>query len=306
LCNSYILDEWKLNFISENSKNLYLKLIKEADELISECGTNITNRLESLKRLKLVLSLIRDKVIGNNCCKYFFMRNNILQILIPLLWMRDESNAEFTQTVHSCQKDALTLFSVLISQNGIIHWSDVSATDVFSNLLQLLQESTEQSVVNNPKFFEILTKSLVCFVKKMASTRDSTFRTDNLCKLFHLLNPKNSSPTFCQNVALLISTSCDTQAKQNQLIELKCPDLLIEMLNFVCFVDDVGRLTIRDARILDGIVDLLCTLTRDNSDVSIALLTTQLRSKRTTPVILYQLLSLSSISTEIKLKISLL
>jgi len=300
------IDEWKLNFISEKSKNFYLQLISQAQQLIVECENNVTNRLETLQNLKSILSQIRDKVIGNNCCKYFFMRNDILQILIPLLWMRDESNAEFTRTVHECQKDALTLFSVLICQNGLIQWSDISAMNVFSNLLMLLQGTAEQDVIGNSKFFEILTKSLVCFVKKMENTRDSTFQPNNLIVFFNLLNPKNSSPAISQHVAIIISTSCDTLAKQNQLIELKCPDLLLEMMNSICYIDELSRLTIKDTKTLDGIIDLLCTLTRDNSDVSRTLSSTQLHSRRTVSVLLFQLLSLSSISTELKLKISLL
>lgn len=248
---------------------------------------------------------IRDIIIGNSCCKYYFIQNNLLQALLPLLWMKDETSAEFTSIITECQKDALTLFSVLISQNGFVQWADLSASDVFSSLLLLLQGTSGQSASNHFKFFEILTKSLVCFVKKVKSTRDAPFNEENLSILLKLLNHENSNPQISQNVAILLSTSCDNQIKQKTLINLGIIDQISITLASICYIDDLSRLTITDTRLLDGVVDLLCTLTCDNSDVCGVISALKLRT-RSVSSLFYQLLSLSSITIDLKLKLSLL
>lgn len=284
---------------------MYSTLIVKVRELISHCQQQSDNRIAILIELKQVLTLIRDRVIGNNCCKYFFIQNDLLQTLLPLLWMRDETNAEFTAIITECQKDALTLFSVLISQNGFVQWSNLPANDVFSNLLLLLQGTANHNATNHCKFFEILTKSLVCFAKKVESTREAPFNEENLIILFKLLNPQNSTPQISQNVAILLSTSCDCPLKQKTLINLGITDLLSEILTKICFIDDLSRLTITDARLLDGVVDLLCTLTRDNLEGCSIISASNLRS-RSVSSLFYQLLSLSSLSVDLKLKLSLL
>lgn len=284
---------------------MYLNLIIQVRELISLCQEQSENRVATLSELKRILTLIRDRVIGNNCCKYFFMRNDLLQTLLPLLWMKDETNAEFTAIITECQKDALTLFSVLISQNGLIQWSNLPANEVFSNLMLLLQGTTNQNASQYYKFFEILTKSLVCFAKKVESTRDDPFSDNNLPILLKLLNPKNSNQQISQNVAILLSTSCDTPIKQRALLNLRTIDLLLEILHSICYIDELSRLTITDPRLLDGTVDLLCTLTRENVEVCAIISSATLRS-RSISSLFYQLLSLSSLSIDLKLKLSLL
>lgn len=281
-------------------------MINQVRELIAKCESHNDNCIEFLKELKNTLTSIRDRVIGNSCCKYFFLRNNLLQALLPLLWMKDETNAEFTTIITECQKDALTLFSVLISQDGLNQLSDLPANEVFSNLLILLQGTANQNAANHYKFFEILTKSLVCFCKKLESTRDAPYSEDNLVVLLKLLNPQNSNSQISQNVAILLSTSCDNAIKQKTLIGLRTIDLLLELLNFICFIDESGRLTITDTKLLDGIIDLLCTLTRDNNELCSMLLGFLVRSRRSLPSLFYQLLSLGSLSADLKLKISLL
>lgn len=294
-----------MNFIGEKSKEAYLNLIIQARELISLCQQQSENRISTLSELKKVLTLIRDRVIGNNCCKYFFMRHDLLQTLLPLLWMKDETNAEFTTIITECQKDALTLFSVLISQNGLIQLSSLPATEVFTNLLLLLQGTATQNASQHYKFFEILTKSLVCFAKKIESTRDAPFAENNLPILLKLLNPKNSNQQISQNVAILLSNSCDTPIKQRALINLKTIDILFEILNGICYIDDLSRLNITEPRLLDGTIDLMCTLTRDNTEVCTVISNATLRSRSITSLF-YQVLSLSSLSIDLKLKLSLL
>ena len=284
---------------------MYLKLIIQVRELISSCQEQSENRVPILSELKRILTLIRDRVIGNNCCKYFFMRNDLLQTLLPLLWMKDETNAEFTEIITECQKDALTLISVLISQNGLIQWTNLPANEVFSNLLLLLQGTTQQNASQYYKFFEILTKSLVCFAKKVESTRDAPFSDNNLPILLKLLTPKNSNQQISQNVAILLSISCDTPIKQRALINLRTIDILLETLYGICYIDDLSRLTITDSRLLDGTIDLMCTLTRENFEVCAIVSSASLRS-RSISSLFYQLLSLSSLSTDLKLKLSLL
>ena len=284
---------------------MYLKLIIQVRELISSCQEQSEKRVPTLSELKRILTLIRDRVIGNNCCKYFFMRNDLLQTLLPLLWMKDETNAEFTEIITECQKDALTLISVLISQNGLIQWTNLPANEVFSNLLLLLQGTTQQNASQYFKFFEILTKSLVCFAKKVESTRDAPFSDNNLPILLKLLTPKNSNQQISQNVAILLSISCDTPIKQRALINLRTIDILLETLYGICYIDDLSRLTITDSRLLDGTIDLMCTLTRENFEVCAIVSSASLRSRSITSLF-YQLLSLSSLSTDLKLKLSLL
>lgn len=294
-----------MNFIGEKSKEMYLHLINQVRELISACQQQSDNRIQTLQQLKTNLTLIRDRVIGNNCCKYFFMRHDLLQALLPLLWMKDETSAEFTSIITDCQKDALTLYSVLMSQNVIIQTSSLPAIEIFTNLLSLLQGSATQNASAHYKFFEILTKSLVCFTKKVEGTRDFPFSNENLPILLKLLNPQNSNSQISQNIAILLSSCCDNPLKQKSLINLKIINLLHEIINSICFVDDLGRLTMTDVRLLDGVIDLLCTLTRDNLDVCIAVSSMSLRS-RSIPSLLYQFLNLLSLSTDLKLKISLL
>ena len=296
-----------MNFIGEKSKEMYLNLINQVRVLISTCQQQNDNRIQTLLKLKQNLTVIRDRIIGNNCCKYFFMRHDLLQALLPLLWMKDETSAEFTSIITDCQKDALTLFSVLMSQNGIIQTSNLPAIEIFTNLLTLLQGSAAQSASTQThcKFFEILTKSLVCFTKKVEGTRDFPFSDENLPILLKLLNPRNSNPQISQNIAILLSNCCDSPLKQKSLINLRIISLLHEIINSICYIDDLGRLTMTDVRLLDGVVDLLCTLTRENSDVCTAVSSISLRS-RSVPSLLYQFLNLSSISTDLKLKISLL
>lgn len=284
---------------------MYSGLIVKVQDLIAHCQQQSDQRIAILAELKQVLTIIRDRVIGNNCCKYFFIQNDLLQTLLPLLWMKDETNAEFTLIITECQKDALTLFSVLISQNGFVQWANLPANDVFSNLLLLLQGTSSQTTTNHCKFFEILTKSLVCFAKKVESTREAPFHEENLAILLKLLNPQNSNPQISQNIAILLSTSCDNHRKQKTLINLRIIDQLSEILASICYIDDLSRLTITDARLLDGVVDLLCTVTRDNSDVCGVISATKLRT-RSISSLFYQLLSLSSLSTDLKLKLSLL
>jgi hypothetical protein len=298
-------DEWKLYFIGEKSKELYLNLIIQVRELISLCQEQSEGRVAILSELKRILTLIRDRVIGNNCSKYFFMKNDLLQTLLPILWMKDETNAEFTSITTECQKDALTLFSVLISQNSLIQWSNLPASDVFSNLMLLLQGTTNQNASHYLKFFEILTKSLVCFAKTVESTREAPFSDCNLPILLKLLNPKNSNQQISQNVAILLSTSCDTPIKQRALVNLRTIDLLLETLNSVCYIDDLSRLTITDPRLLDGTIDLLCTLTKENVEVCATISSISLKS-RSISSLFYQLIGLSSLSTDLKLKLSLL
>lgn len=281
-------------------------MINQIRELISICQQQSDNRIETLLKLKHNLTLIRDRVIGNNCCKYFFMKNDLFQALLPLLWMKDETNAEFTAIINDCQKDALTLFSVLMSQNGIIQFLSLPGIQIFTNLLSLLQGSSTQSASAHNKFFEILTKSLVCFAKKVEGTRDLPFSDENLPILLNLLNPHNSNPQISQNVAILISTCCDNTLKQKSLTSLGIIDLLREIINSICHIDDLGRLAMTDVRLLDGAVDILCTLTRDNLEVCNSLSSISLRSSRSFPSLLYQFLNLSTISTDLKLKISLL
>lgn len=295
-----------MHFISDKSKELYLNLINRVRELISACETQSDDCNQLLQELKSVLTLIRDRVIGNSCCKYFFLRNDLLQTLLPLLWMKNETNAEFMEIITECQKDALTLFSVLIGQDGLDQWSNLPGHDVFSNLLVLLQGAASQNVSSHYKFFEILTKSLVCFCKKLESTRDAPFSEENLIVLLKLLNPQSSNSQICQNVAILLSTSCDNAIKQRTLIGLRTIDRVLELLNSICYIDELSRLTITDARILDGVVDLLCTLTRDNPEVCGIVSEASIRSRRSLPSLFYQLLSLGSLSIDLKLKISLL
>lgn len=299
-------DEWKLRFIGEKSRKVYLNLIDKVRCLISAYRQQNIDCLAILDELKKTLAIIRDRVIGNNCSKYFFMHHDLLQTLLPLLWLRDESDSRFMKLLAECQKDALTLLSVLISKNNQEDWSNLPSEEIFSNLLLLLNETTGQNVMNHIKFFEVLTKSLVCFAKKIDNIRDASFADETLPILLKLLNPNNSNPQICQNVANLLSASCDSPTKQKILVDNKCLDLILEMLDRICFVDELCRLTITDIKILDGITELLHTLTRDNIEVSVALSSTPLKAQKSVTTFFYQLLSLSSISVDLKLKISLL
>lgn len=283
-----------------------MNLINQVRELIYTCGTQNDNCIQLLQELKKVLTTIRDRVIGNSCCKYFFLRNDLLQTLLPLLWMKNETSAEFMDIITECQKDALTLFSVLIGQDDLDQWSNLPGSEVFSNLLVLLQGTASQNASSHYKFFEILTKSLVSFCKKLEITRDAPFSEESLTVLLKLLNPQNSNPQICQNVAILLSTSCDNTIKQRTLIGLRTIDRLLELLSSICYIDDLSRLTITDARILDGVIDLLCTLTRDNPEVCEIIFGSSIRSRKSLPSLFYQLLGLGSLSIDIKLKISLL
>lgn len=300
------LDEWKLNFISDKSKESYLNMIAKITNLIGICQQQTgPNRVSSLSELKYSLNAVRDKIIGNNCCKYFFIQNNLLQALIPLLWLKDETNAEASALIIECQKDALTLFSVLISQNIVINWSSLPVNEIFGNLILLLQGINGFDANYYFKFLEILTKSLVSFAKRVDTVRDIPFTDDNLPTIIKILNPQNSTPQISQNVAILLSTCCDSSAKQSILVNLKLVEHLFEIINMICYVDDLGRLMILDARILDGVIDLLCTLTRDNLEICSFISSLSLRG-RSISSILYQFLSLSSLSIDLKLKISLL
>ena len=78
------------------------------------------------------------------------------------------------------------------------------------------------------------------------------------------------------------------------------------MLERICFVDELCRLTITDVKILDGVIELFNALTRDNIEVSVALSSTPFKNQKTVSSFFYQLLNLSSISVDLKLKISLL
>ena len=257
---------------------MYLNLINQVRELISACQQQSDNRIQTLQQLKTNLTLIRDRVIGNNVAK-LFMRHDLLQALLPLLWMKDETSAEFTSIITDCQKDALTLYSVLMSQNGIIQTSSLPAIEIFTNLLSLLQGSTTQNASAHYKFFEILTKSLVCFTKRWKEPEIFHFRMKTCPFFLKLLNPQNSNSQISQNIAILLSSCCDNPLKQKSLINLRIINLLHEIINSICFVDDLGRLTMTDVRLLDGVIDLLCTLTRDNLDVCIAVSSMSLRSR---------------------------
>lgn len=205
-----------------------------------------------------------------------------------------------------CRKDALILLSVLISQNDSEDWSNLPSAEIFSNLILILKETSEQNVMNHLKFFEILTKSLVCFAKKIDNIRDAPFSNETLPILLILLNPNNSNPQISQNIAVLLSACCDSSTKQKILIDCRFVELILEMLDKICYIDDLCRLIISDVKILDGITELLTTLTRDNTEVSVALSLTCFKAQKSVSSFFYQLLSLSSISVDLKLKISLL
>ena len=274
-------DEWKLKFIGEKSRKIYLNLINKVRCLVSAYQKQNIDCLAILDELKKLLSIIRDCVIGNNCTKYFFMHHDLLQTLLPLLWLRKESDSNFKVLLAECQKDVLTLFSVLISQNNQEDWSNLPSEEIFSNLLLLLNEPIGQNITYRIKFFEILTKSLVCFAKNIENVRDASFSNESLPILMKLLNPINSNSQICQNVANLLSASCDSLTKQKILLDNKCVDLILEMLERICFVDELCRLTITDVKILDGVIELFNALTRDNIEVSVALSSTPFKTQKT-------------------------
>lgn len=303
-------DDWKLAFIGEKAREGYSKWVEETAILIANCqqqGTTLQERLDTLCSLRHILLQIRDKIIGNSCCKYFFVRQGLVNTLLPLLWLRDESNAAFTQLVTDCQQDALTLLAVMIGQSGESELSVIPAPEIFVNLLQLLHGATGQVISRNIKFYEILVRCLASFARKVESIRNLAFDPANLSVLLFFLDPTNSSAAISQHVAGIISSSCDSPPKQKTLLDAKVHVLLLALLNGACQLDATGRVVVTDLKIVDGAVDFLCTLTRDCPEAGHFIAASPLQSAtRKMPALLFQLLNLNMSSVELKLKVALL
>lgn len=320
----YCLD-WRLGFISQKSQAQFLAWIARIRELQAVCtGVNCTpeGRLEALSALKATLTAIRDRIIGNNCCKYFFVRNGLLPVLVPLLWLKDESSAEFTRLVVECQRDTLTLFSVLISQSGDLNEEGLGGGEgpqIFSNLAHLLATATLSNTQREGgKFLEILTRAMVCFAHKVQSTRDLCFDGETLPVLLSFLRePAGGSSAIIQNVCSLLAAGCDTRAKQDILMNARVLPMLLTLLNAsVCGVSEDGntvsssssslRIGVIDFKVLDGVIELLATLTRDCPEACEVVALSPFGGSKKMPTLLFGLLNVSLLSTEFRLKVILL
>lgn len=301
------LDDSQFMFISEKTKNLHLQWIDDVCSICQDLEQQSDGRIPKLEHLKFVLLQIRDRIIGNSCFKYFFMCNGLLKALLPILWIKDESNACFTELIIECQREALTLVSILIGLNCSLDWTDLSSSEIFLNLISLLQGNDLQSFAKKAKFFEILIWSISNFAKNIPSIRNAPFENSILPIFIHLLDPKISNPQVSQNVALMLSSSCDSQSKQKMLIDVNIITILTNMLNDICEIDELNRFAILDFKILDGVIDLLGALTKDNIEICLRLSSTDhLVLDNRISTLLFRLLTISSLSTELKLKISLL
>ena len=291
--------------------------MQELTEGITQADT-AQDRLQLLSDLKLVLMSIRDRIIGNSCCKYFFVRNGLLAALTPLLWLRDESSAEFTRLLMDCQKDALTLLSVLIAQGGngaiisTVAQGDTgnSEVELFSNLMALLHSCKEI------KFLEILTRSLVHLARKAENVRAAIFEASTLSALLSFLEaPIRTaySSAVTQNICGILAAGCTVEAKSRVLLSARVlPQLLALLTGSVCIATGPDssasasiRIGVTDLKILDGSVELLGTLTRDCQEACEAASSAPVSGRRL-PHLLFSLLSVSLLSVELKLKIALL
>lgn len=287
--------------------------MKKLTELISQVSS-AQERIELLTTLKQTLMAIRDRTIGNSCCKYFFVRHGLLQALTPLLWMKDESSAEFTRLLMDCQRDALTLLSVLIVQTGeTIIFNGSGELELFSNLLALLHSSSAEEV----KFLEILTRSLSSFARKVEGVRGAIFEAQTLSVLLAFLETPSRAAAYSsaviQNVCAILSAGCNGEGKSRLLLSSKIlPQLLSLLTGSVCWSqthddddDSCTRIGVTDLKTLDGSIELLGTLTRDCPEACEAICTAPVAGRRV-PNLLFSLLNVSLLSTELKLKISIL
>lgn len=295
--------------------------IARIGELQAVCtGVNCTpeGRLEALSALKATLTAIRDRIIGNNCCKYFFVRNGLLPVLVPLLWLKDESSEEFTRLVVDCQRDTLTLFSVLISQSGDLNAQEGlgggEGPQIFADLARLLATAALSSSQQRErgKFLEILTRAMVCFARKVEATRDLCFDSETLPVLLSFLRePVTGMSAIIQNVCGLLAAGCDTEAKQKILLNARVLPMLLALLNAsVCVVNDDGnaaslRIGVIDFKVLDGVVELLATLTRDCPEACEVVVLSPFGGGKKIPTLLFGLLNVSLLSTEFRLKVIL-
>lgn len=293
----------------------WIERVKELTHDISTSNCTSQERLQYSFELKKILMAIRDRIIGNSCCKYFFVRNGFLQVLTPLLWMKDESSAEFTQVLTDCQRDALTLLSVLIGQIGG-DTSVVGGDELFTNLLALLRTSSPSVDI---KFLEILTRSLCCFARKVESSRGAVFDASTLSVLLSYLDSSSSSccttssSVVVQNICGVLAACCDGEGKSRVLLSARTLPMLLSLLaGSICVAGDTPisaksslRIGITDLRCLDGSVELLCTLTRDCQEACEAVAQAPMAGRRI-PNILFSLLNVSLLSIELRLKITLL
>jgi hypothetical protein len=270
-----------------------------------------------LKQASGLLRSIRDKLIGNSCCKFFFIRLNLLQVLVPLLWMKDESSAEFTRLLLECQKDALTLIAAMINC-GLNEKSgsnvetqalpETLAHELFGNLLRLLQQNSASPPSEKAsKYLEVLTKCLLWFIRKIDAVRHLVFEPENLDVLIQLLDPRRSSPTTLQHLACILAQGCDSPARQAALISQKALNILLSLIQANASLDPMGRPIVTDGKVLDGCIELAGALSRENGDVSQALASFSLASQppKRIPTLLFQLLNFSSLSIELKMKVAL-
>lgn len=321
------LIDWRLAFISEKSQAQFMAWIARIGELQAVCtGVNCTpeGRLEALSTLRATLTAIRDRIIGNNCCKYFFVRNGLLPVLVPLLWLKDESSEEFTRLVVDCQRDTLTLFSVLISQSGDLNaqvgLGGGEGPQIFADLTRLLATATLSSTRQRErgKFLEILTRAMVCFARKVESTRDLCFDSETLPVLLSFLRePVSGMSAIIQNVCGLLAAGCDTEAKQKILLNARVLPMLLALLNAsVCVVNEDGsasasspssslRIGVIDFKVLDGVVEFLATLTRDCPEACEVVVLSPFGGGKKIPTLLFGLLNVSLLSTEFRLKVIL-
>ena len=224
--------DWKLEFISQRSKTTFLSWIEQVQQGIAATAAPTATpqeRCQSLSELKQSLLAIRDRIIGNSCCKYFFVRHGLLQALTPLLWLRDESSAEFVRLLRECQREALTLLSVLIAQSGEGLSFPVGESDgLFGNLLGLLKADTD------PKFLEILTRSLCNYARKVPAARGALFEATTLPVLLSFLSEGRSSSAVVQNICALLAAGCDAEARSRLLLsERVLPQVLSRLTGSV-------------------------------------------------------------------------
>jgi hypothetical protein len=288
----------------------WIEQVKALTEAITQ-ASQPQERLQLLSELKQNLMAVRDRIIGNSCCKYFFVRNGLLPALTPLLWLKDESSAEFTRLLMDCQRDALTLLAVLIAQSGnVIMASPGEEAQLFSNLLALLQSAKEV------RFLEILTRSLCNFVRKVESLRGVIFEASTLTVLLSYLEGTGRGAAYSsavtQNVCAILAAGCDAEGKSRVLLSARVlPQLLALLSGSICvstsheLSSSNARVGVSDLKVLEGSVELLGALTRDCQEACEAVSCAPVAGRRI-PNSLFSLLNMSLLSVELKLKISLL
>lgn len=292
---------------------MYLNWTAALAQALAACQqtTDLSERSLQLRNISNLLRNIRDKMIGNSCCKFFFLRHNLLQIVLPLLWLKDESNAEFSKDLVECQKDALILIAALINcnDNSAAWLPETSAAEVFTNLTQLLQSAIADSANEGTlKYMEILSKCLLWFVRKYGSVRNLVFDALCLPVIISLLDPSRSNSATIHHFSCILAHACDAPTKQKILVEARVLTLALAMIQGTCHVDSSGRVHVTDIRLLDGAIEITSALTRDFEDAALVVAAVPITNGlgKLLPSLLFQLLNISTLTVNLKMKISLL